>query len=128
MVSVKCVQTSSTKALAAMATGVSSLTTSLRIKADRHRQARVLLPMAHVVPTAHLRFTLGHTTVTVAAVLAVLPVPHPKATATIPTKTAGDQAVDMVAPTKTVTVGAAAPPAADPRIDQGHMVIALQIG
>ena len=128
MASVKCGQTSSRKALAAMATGINSLTTSLRIKADRHRQARVLLPMAHVVPTAHLRFTLGQMTVTVAAVLAVLPVPHPKATATIPTKTAGNQAVGMVAPIKTVTVGVAAPRAAETRIDSGHMAIALQIG
>ena len=121
MASVKCVQTSSTKVLADMVINANFPTISRRIKAGRHHQAGVLLPMVLVVPTTHLRFTLDQMTVTVAAVVAVLQVPHPKATTTkaitILPKTAGDQAVNMVAPIKTVTVGVADPQAAETRID-----------
>ena len=117
------------KVLAVMVKNAGSHTTSLRIKADRHRQAKALRPTAHVVLMVRLRYTLGPTTVAVAAVRVVLPVPPPEAnTTTIRTKVAGDQAADMADPTKTVTVGAVAPPAADPRTDKGHMVIDLQIG
>ena len=132
MASVKSVQASSMKALVAMVRIANSNMSSRRIRADHHLRDEVLLPTVLVVQTTRHRSTLDRMTVIVAVVVVALQVPLPEVTTieaiTILPIIAADQAVNMVAPTKTVIVGGADPLAAETRIDYGHMGIDLQIG